>query len=346
VIVWFGLIGTVVLLRLVMGRLNTPSKRLQFLVLAGVVTVAVMGLRHPLESGSQDLASYYRFYDRMAATPWSEIFVAVARFEPGYVLLNKLMATVMPWPQAIILFEAAFCVYCMARFIYRNSEFVFQAMLYYITLGVMVFQLTGFRQAIAMSLCLVAVDFVSARRPVAFIATIVLAATFHQTALVFLVAYPLLHRAPTFTYRLVSAVVIAIGVMGAGLLTDLGNQLFGFEYGNYVGNPFGGVSLIAAFALTIALSIWQRHRLTTLTGLNLTVLTLTLYLMRYITLALERLSFYFASGVVVALPEAVSRVENAQLRTALQFAAIVSAIGLFVYRVFESPWGVYRFFWQ
>jgi type III secretory pathway component EscS len=78
----------------------------------------------------------------------------------------------------------------------------------------------------------------------------------------------------------------------------------------------------------------------------MTVLSLAIYVMRYTTLALERVSFYFTPGVVVALPDAISSLEDANLRAAVQVVAISLALALFVYRLFTSEWALYRFFWQ
>jgi hypothetical protein len=78
----------------------------------------------------------------------------------------------------------------------------------------------------------------------------------------------------------------------------------------------------------------------------MTMIGLAIYVMRYATLVLERISFYFTQGVIVALPEAINSETDARLRTVLQIAAVSLAVALFAYRITTSEWGVYRFFWQ
>lgn len=343
--VWLGLVAFLLLLRLVLGRQDTKKKQKKYLMLSGIAVAAVMGLRFPAYSVVYDLGGYTDFYTLIRRVPWGSIFT-VSEFEYGYVLLNKILASIAPWPQTIVIVEALVCVFAIGRFIYKNSDYPFEAMLFYVTLGTMAFQLTAFRQSFAMSICLLSVEMIKRRRLVWFVLMVLLASMFHVTAIAFLVAYPLGNRRPTFTGSLTYVALVVMGVLAADFATSLGNSLFGMSYGRYVGSPYGGAVPIAIFVLTIGMAIWRRSRLNSWVGLNMTVVGLAIYLMRYTTLALERVSFYFTPGVVVALPDALNSVEDVHLRAALQVVSISLAVALFVYRLFASEWAMYRFFWQ
>ena len=84
-----------------------------------------MGMRGHEYVEVYDVWVYYTFYENIKEIPWLNIFEA-SGFEPGYVLLNKVLATLIPWPQMILFAEAAFCVFAMSRFIYLNSEYPFE----------------------------------------------------------------------------------------------------------------------------------------------------------------------------------------------------------------------------
>lgn len=343
--VWLGLVAFLFLLRLFLGRLDTKKRQGKYLLFSGIAVAAVMGLRFPAYAVVYDLRSYADFYALIGRVPWESIFT-ISKFEYGYVLLNKLLASVAPWPQTILIIEALVCVFAIGWFIYKNSNYPFQAMLFYVTFGTMAFQLTAFRQSFAMSICLLSIETIKQRRLAPFVLMVLLASTFHVSAIAFLVVYPLANRRPTFTGSLTYLALVIAGVLGAGFATLLGNSLFGMSYGQYIGSTYGGLVPITIFLLTIGMSIWRRSRLTSWVGLNMTVLSLAIYVMRYTTLALERVSFYFTPGVVVALPDAISSLEDANLRAAVQVVAISLALALFVYRLFTSEWALYRFFWQ
>lgn len=343
--VWLGLVAFLFLLRLILGRQDTKKKQRKYLIVSGLAVATVMGLRYPAYAVVYDLRSYADFYAAIGRVSWDSIFT-VSGFEYGYVLLNKLLVSVVPWPQTILIVEALVCVFSIGWFIYKNSNYPFQAMLFYVTFGTMAFQLTAFRQSFAMSICLLSVEMIKRRRLVLFMLMVLLASTFHVSAIAFLVAYPLANRRPTFTGSLTYLALVVLGVLGAGLATLLGNSLFGMRYGGYVGSTYGGLVPIAIFGLTIGITIWRRRRLSNWVGLNMTVLGLAVYVMRYSTLVLERVSFYFTSGVTVALPDAISSVEDSSLRTALRLAVVSLAVAYFAYRLLTSEWGIYRFFWQ
>ena len=342
---WLALVAFLFLVRLVLGRQDSKEKQKRYLVISGVAITAVMGFRYPSYALVTDLETYVRFYERMVHTPWVAIFT-VSDFEWGYVVANKLLASVVPWSQFIVIAEAAVCVFCVARFIYKNSDYAFEGMLFYVTIGTMSFHLTGFRQAIAMSICLLGLELVKMRRPVWFAVVVLVAALFHQTAIVFLPAYWLMRRDPNFTRSLAWMALMIAGVLGATAITSLGNMLFEREYGGYVGSVYGGLVPILIYSIVILISLMRRERLRGWIGLNMTMIGLAVYMMRYATLALERISFFFTQGVVVALPEAINSEEDAWLRTVVQISAFSLAVALFVYRVTTSEWGAYRFFWQ
>lgn len=343
--IWLTLVLFLLGLRAVLGKLRTKRDQGRYLLISGIAVALIMGLRYPAYAVVYDLGSYVRFYEVIGRTPWSEIF-ALSRFEYGYVVLNKLLATVVPWPQFIVIAVAAICVFCVARFIYVHSERAFSAMLYYVTLGSMTFALTAFRQAIAIGICLLSIELLRERKTLGFVLSVLFAATFHKTAIVFLLAYFLIGRKVTFTNGVLSVGLTIAAVFGAGAVTVFGNRLFEMEYGSYVGNPLGGAIPIAIYMLIVLISVWQRRRLRSLSGLNLTIAGLAIYVMRYATLALERISFFFTVGAVIALPEATNAEEDPRLRAVLEILSASAAIALFAYRLTTSEWGAYRFFWQ
>lgn len=344
-VVWLVLVVFLFILRLALGRQDTKQKQKTYLVVSGIVVASVMGMRYPYYAVVTDLESYVYFYELMGRTPWAEIFQA-SRFEYGYVMMNKLLVSVLPWSQSIVFVEAAFVVFCMAHFIYRNSEHAFLGMLYYVTLGTMAFHLTGFRQSFAMGICLLSIECAKSRQLVKFVLLVLLAATFHKSAIAFLPAYFLLNRRPNFVNSVVSIALVLTGAVAADRFTAIGNSLLEMDYGRYVGNAYGGLVPIMIYVVVILITTWKSARARGWIGLNMTIVGLAIYVMRYVTLALERVSFYFTSGITIALPQAVNSEEDPRLRAALHIMSVAAAVSLFVYRLTTSEWASYRFFWS
>lgn len=344
-LVWLGLVAFLFILRLALGRQDSKRKQKEYLIVSGAVIALVMGMRYPYYAIVTDLESYVRFYELVGRTPWDRVF-DVSRFEYGYVVMNKLLVSVVPWSQSIVLFEAAFVVFCMAHFIYRNSEHAFLGMLYYVTLGTMAFHLTGFRQSFAMSICLLSIECIKSRQFMKFVLIVVLAATFHKSAIAFIPAYFLLNRKPNFANSVASIAFVLAGIVLADQVTTIGNRLLEMDYGSYIGNTYGGLVPVAIYVIVILITTWKSARARGWIGLNMTIIGLGVYLMRYVTLALERVSFYFTSGIAIALPEAINSEEDPRLRASMQVMSVAAAVALFAYRLTTSEWASYRFFWQ
>lgn len=345
-IIWLSLVLFLLILKIFMGNLREKRKQKNFLIISGTMIALIMGLRYPDYEVVYDLRLYYDFYNQIInTTSWTEIFL-ISRFEPGYVILNKLLATIVPWAQFILIFEAVFCVYCVSRFIYKNSEYPFQAILFYICLGTMGFQLTAFRQAFAMSICLLSVEFIKEKKIFRFLLTVLLAMSFHKTALVFFPFYFIANRKPNWKNNLANIIAMVICISFAQIFTNIGNEVFDMQYGDYIGNQLGGLIPILIYILTIIPSSIFANESKNNIAFNMTGIGLTIYLMRYITLALERISFFYAPSIIIQLPNAINSEKNKGTKAIFNFLSIVLAIALFIYRLADADYADYIFFWQ
>lgn len=345
--VWLTLVAALVALRLFFGNLADKRRQAAYLAIAGTMIAVVMGLRYAESPTNRDLYTYYTFYSHLPEMSWPEAFAAVSRFDPGYVVFNKLLASVAPWPQTIVLVEAAVAVFATMYYVYKNSDSPFLGSLFYLTIGALPFHLSGFRQTFAMSICLLGVECIKKKRPVAFIAVVLLAASFHRSAIVFLPAYLLIDKKPSLTRAGIGLVLTVVAAYGAELIAELGNSFMDTGYSaSYAGSQFGGLVPIAIYAIAIILSLRHRKKLQPYIGVNMAAIGVSIYVLRYLALVLQRISYYFLPGVLIALPEGIAAEEDKHLRALLQLAAVSLSIALFAYRIGSEPWGPYLFFWQ
>ncbi len=123
-IVWFGLIAYIFIVKLALKHLNTEGKKKRFLIIAGIGIALIMGLRGDNYANVYDLRVYKDYFSMISQVVWQDIF-SVSEFEPGFAILNKLLSVFINWDQAIVLFEACFCVFAVLLFIYKNTKYVF-----------------------------------------------------------------------------------------------------------------------------------------------------------------------------------------------------------------------------
>lgn len=325
---------------------SSAKSRRNFLILSSIPIILVMGLRNCTIGGNDPVGYYYHFLSAVV-TPLPEL-LSSSRMEPGYIVFVKLLTLISSSPLTLFLAEAAICVFGVCLFIYRNSEQPFLSLFFYITLGEFAFEMMGFRQSIAMSICLVGLEFVKKKKPIPFLLTVALAACFHISAIVFLPVYFLAYRKLSAVNLLLTLYVIPAVILLNHQITDVANGVFSSNYGT--GANTGGAVVIAVYLITFGAAFVNQkevfsHR-ENLACFNLLALGLITYLFRYWTMASERISFYFFFGLLILLPASIKAVPDEKTRRLAACAAVLLAAGLFYYRLTYQPISPYLFFWE
>lgn len=344
-VVWMGLVGYVALLKYFLKELDTQKKKKKFLFFCGIGVVFVMGSRYPDYIGSGDLSIYYGVYKSAIDLPLGSL-IKKYDWEMGYTIFNKMFAAIIPWPQMILYLEAAFCFICVAVIIYKYSDDLLLAVLIYITLGTMTFQLTGFRQSFAMSICLLSVLCIEKRRFICFVILIALAATFHRTAIVFLPFYFVAKLKPNIRNVILMTIGFIVISFFLEEITHMANEILDREYSGYWNSVFAGIVPILFYLCGIVLALIYDRQRENHFFLNMLIIGLAIYCMRYVTQAFERIAIYYTPAIIIALPNALDKIKDKQLKMILTGAICFALIMLFLHRINSSLWGEYVFFWN
>ncbi|MBQ4104933.1 MAG: EpsG family protein [Clostridia bacterium] len=352
--VWLFMLISIILVRfLIPDAIGEKKKNLIFLGVSFCILVFVMGSRSPHMSGSNDMMSYFRCYGNALYQSTGEM-IDHYRFEAGYIILNEILAWLAPWNYFILYFEAAFCTFVMFWYIYRNADSVFLAVIVYICLGPWQFFLTGFRQTIAICLCFIAFEFLKKHKTMwdlAALALIALAASMHTTAWIFLSAF-LIRK-----FRITKKVVIYTGILTLFLflfvddIVAFGNDILDKNYAlAYRGNVLGGLIpiLIYIFALILTYFIWTWD--STYLDKNgfevaMLIVGMCIYFLRYTSIIMERISFYFTPTIIIVLSNGITRQRTKTVRNIAFVACIVVCFALFIYRTLVQ-YGDYHFYWE
>lgn len=354
--VWnFMLVSIVVLNFLIPDDIGKKKKNLIFLSISYCVVVFVVGSRSAFLTDSTDLYNYYVCYGR--AMNWSlDELLQHYVMEDGYIILNKILAVLVPWNYFIVYFEAAFCTLVMFWYIYRNADSVFFAVIIYICLGPWQFFLTGFRQAIAICICIIAFELIKKHRIVTDVLaalSILLASTIHSTAIVFFLVYFIRRLRITKQLVIYSTLFTAFMLIFLDDILAFGSNVLGKTYTqSYYGHEFGGLVPILIYLGTLLINylIWSwdntyfdnsNNRIEVL----MLIAGLCIYTLRYNSLIMERVSFYFTPVITIVLSNAVTRQRTKIVRNIALAVCVAVCIGLFIYRT-TAQYGEYHFFWE
>ncbi len=346
-VVWLCFVGFLLITKFIMRDLNTPKKRKNYLAVAGLATTLLLSLRGENYGRVYDIRVYKDFLEGMPDKTWLEA-ITTSEFEIGYTILNKLVAYVAPYGQVILVVHAVFCIYCVCRFIYRNTDNVFWSYFFFVTLGTMGFMMTGLRQAIAICICLLNTENFEKKKWWKFGILLLLAYSMHETALIFIAGYFLCTSRIFKRMPLLNIPVIAAISIFAPFIIDVGEVIYDDELSS--GNAlfsFNGIVPIIIFSVTILLDLIYRNRKRGVSNnLMLTSAGLGFYLFRFYNLALERLSYYYTPASSILLANIVGRFKKDQIGVFLRFLITCMAIFLFVHRLRTAAWADYIFFWE
>lgn len=340
---WADIFIYIFVLRLVFYRIITIKKyQLLFLILAFIPIFLMMALRDPTCYTGDVLHYYVNFY-KMRAVSMSKAISDYDSYESGYVILNWLLGRVFSDGQCIVVFEALICTSSMLFFIYRNSDYPFYCLLAYLSFGVFNFQMTGFRQAIAMAICLFSYEFVKKRKIIPFLLFVALASTMHISALFFLFVYILYDMKFTVLHHVALAFVtyLASRYMSTLLTFSAENLNKSQYYTNYAGSLLGGILLILINVIAIGVILYYRKedKVKNIYVVEMGVFT---YILRYTSSVIERFTLYSTQTAVIVYPEAINLEPNKKLRIIEKTLYIALAVYYFFHVLQTAIWGPFH----
>lgn len=340
---------------------DSEYTRKRFLLFSGTIMIIAFSIRNAEAHMGSDLNNYFRLYRRAIETPSLTVFLSVNPFEKGYLILNWLLSRVIKWPQFILFFQSAFCIGVTFRFIFKHSKDVLVSVLGFMSFGVMQFYLTGFRQSIAIAICLIALEMAENRKLIKFIFLAALAISIHQTAVVFAAVYSLIKMPITkFTVIVEFALVLVLTQIVPDLIA-LGNDVFEKDYaGSFAGNSSGGlinvfisIAVIGLMYLPFFLNKGEdveiRNRPSGVACMindncinyklmPLLVLGTGFYAMRYQALVLERISLYFTPTLFILLPQVINVMFEEKSKKLLRMIVLAGMIFLAYWRLRNFPY--------
>ncbi len=147
-----------------------------------------------------DMSNYSAGYAYIAGLSAKEMFSSLNflfpadiynlyAYESGYVVLNWVLSHIGIGFQGFLVLYAFFCVITHSRFIYKYSKNPCLTFLIFIAFAAFGYIFGLLRQSIAASILLLSVDAIRDKKFIKFLLLVLLAFTFHRSALIFLPLY-------------------------------------------------------------------------------------------------------------------------------------------------------------
>lgn len=308
-LIYYLLFALIILLGLWLGNEQRPEpgrlsyKRLGYVLIVSMALFLVAALRYGI---GFDYISYLPIFEQIHATEWGALFTLP--FEFGFLAFTKLLMSISASPVFLYAVYSALMVGIVAVAIYRCSVLPWLSFFLYVALHFYSQSMNLLRQALAAAIVLLAIEFLKNKRPVPYMALILLASSFHKTALIMIVVYFI----AWLPLNKITISIYAAGTFLALLLSDLIMSLvLQFIYSNYQpgsiyyeGSSFMFVVvliilMIAVLALAPKLLRLDKRSIVLLNCMVYGLFFSLLFIRHFI---LERFAVYFTNTLIFALP--------------------------------------------
>lgn len=350
-------------------NLSREQKKSISLVLFMIMLLFVSGLR--AASVGADTRQYTSAFDQLKSLTFLEALKApisswngyfTYSLEQGYRVYNKIVAFFGGSSQAITFCNSLFIVILLYKLIKEKSPYYGLSIWLYITLGFFQTEMNMARNAIAILLCLCATKYIPKHELLKYILVVLLASTFHTTALVFIPLYWVINYIELTPKRLkILALLSAVGGLFWKPIYNLLFRIIPSRYERYLvfaSTETEGIALIFLF-LTIFILIWffcdlkkdpESFVKIDNTGAWLFILMILAFSISRTVSAFTRVAALFSPYLIVYFPKLISSgISNQRNRRIAVVALICCVFIVYIYRLSINNIGKtvpYAFCWE
>ena len=321
------------------------------LLLPMIGLALIMGLRH--SSVGVDTPRYITIFSNYSHISFKNLFSQGYAY--GFYLFNKILSYLCGGNYTVyFLVIAVFVCLSFYFFFRRHSVDYCLSQIVLLALGFTFFFMTGIKQTLAISILLYAYTALRDKKIILFVLLTVLAATFHPSALIFLLILP----AQIGVLRKVMIVLAPLFIVLANIYQEQIFRLFsdllpedlystyGTTYTSQI-NLTGLLIQITIFALSLVL-LWTHLKEDDEASHLLAIYVIGMFFQAMTGILGEffRVSMYFSLFGTLLLPKALSKVDK-RYYTALSAAVCLVFAAYFIgFSSGESGILPYHFFWE
>ncbi|SFF58658.1 EpsG family protein [Halobacillus alkaliphilus] len=324
---------------------RTVSLKTIYIFLVSLMLIIILGLRG-LSVGI-DTTAYYNSFEKMQFNSLSQTLDV--QIEHGYKLYEYTIDRVFGEFQYLLVFMAIFYISVVSFYIYKFSQNAMYSYLLFILFGFYTFGFSAIRQTIAIALIMIAFKYIIEKRLIPFLTFVLLASSFHITALIFLPSYWLnkikLNRRILLLFSLIALIII-------GLRNELFSFLTSYSKNNYTEIETGGSFLYLFILFSVIIGVIYRKMLINKNENNkyFFYMMITALLIMPVTQfhpAVTRLYYYFFIFMIIYVPNLFNSIDDKLIRFIGMGGYIIIGLYLFFGKIiYNTDLDNYLFFWQ
>lgn len=325
--------------KIVSSKHNSPQN-IYYLIITILTLIFISGFRVTFID-----TDTYRF---MYLQTGKSIEYALSQTDVGFFLYMLILNYITSNSQLLIFLSAVIVTLLITRTLYIYSSDIRLSLFLYVTSGIFAFSMNGLRQFIAVSIIFASIQLILVKRKWTFFLVVIIATSFHSSAIIFLPMYFLL-QTKVFSYKIVlPLLVVCISLIFADRTIPL---LFSFlgdtNYGVYEQTVLAGKDganiirvLVEAMPCMLAFFLYLQKNKDIFNNNNLLILltNMSLYNLMFYLFAMQswifaRVSIYFSIFNLILIPMLLSEFFDIKNRIFLKYIIYLLYFIYFYYQM-------------
>ena len=327
-----------------------------------IIMFLLLALRKPFS----DIKTYQVMYEELRGVPFGDIIrdfhlvkaCAISGCEWGYSFICWVFSNIGLHFQFFLVFESAFCVFCVYRFIDRNSLNIPLSISLIVMLGAFDYMYIVIRQSIALGFLLLSVESVKKRNLPVFLILVLCAVMIHRTSALFILVYPLSYlsitRIKVAVFSCVSLLLIPVCPLLEGFFMKVMTLLDKTAYMEGFAFEFNELILVILAIIVFLMVFFDQKRSDEVKNRVVFwafMISLPLHAVSCYVAILGRLStLTFLPFASIAIPNLLETNENKKMVKVLEILIFASAVAYYAICLFldkrELELIPYRFFFN
>ncbi len=332
-------------------KFSNAKDRNKYIFISMFVMFVILALRH--KNTGTDTATYINAFERFSKYSFTDIiriFFNGDQKDPTYYFTGWVFSRLTKEPQLWLAFLSAIFCLVIGILIAKESKAPSLSIVILITLGFFGFSMTGLRQTVAMCILILSYEFIKRKKPIQFILLVLFASLYHNTALVFLIAYPVSHMKLGKYHFFAAIITFVIFILFKNQLRNfLGNILQEERYQGYWADEVSTLTL-SGFIIQVCIFTYTvfyykkaiQNNPDIIVMYNMAFIGLMFQLFSSFIAEFFRISMYFSVFNIILIPEASYCEKRYNIRTLFQLALFF----VLLFYMYKDGLSYYEFFWK
>lgn len=318
---YYTLIVYIIAIAILLNSINLKNKKGIYLFMVFSILIILASLRD--KTIGNDTHVYMNLFTKLQNI---KLEYYSDRYEIGYLFLNKFVGIFSKNPQSILVTTSIIILSSYSRFIKRYSKNVYVSTILFFLLGYFGSSMNTLRHQLAIVILFFSYKYIREKKFMKFILVVIMASLFHNTAIIFLIAYPVSKLKVNLKVIVCfMAMTVLVYTLFAPIFKSLLSKMEKYSY--YLNSVYlnGEVRLATIINILISLSIIlfgliliKRNKVKLdndirimtmflITGISISIISLKFNL-------LDRVAEYFQIFSIIYLPNVINLIKVRERR--------------------------------